>query len=100
MGTDTWGDEKTSQYQRVPGRTDRGKVAQFHSQQGNKMKHNKISTTSDLQNTLLDEIQSLRAGATSTKQARSVASLANSIINVKKLELEFGGKPLEVGSNG
>ena len=47
-------------------------------------------TSKGLQETLFDEIDSLRDGTTTPQSARTIASLASGIIQTAKLEMDYG----------
>ena len=49
-----------------------------------------VRTSKGLQDTLFDEIDSLREGNTTPQSARTVASLAAGIIQTAKLEMDHG----------
>lgn len=49
-----------------------------------------VRTSKGLQDTLFDEIDSLRDGTTTPQSARTVASLASGIVQTAKLEMDHG----------
>lgn len=48
-----------------------------------------IRNTADLRSVLLDEIKALRAGNSDAGQAKAIASLAKSVIDLVRLDMEY-----------
>ena len=68
-----------------------------------------VRTSEGLRNALFDEMDALRAGTSDTKRASMVAKLANTVVSVTKVEMEYaryedmpkiGSQTLKLGTGG